>query len=218
MVCPIDSETVQIKSKTGYVTRAVSPRIKPRSYRQYRSSLSTSRFYSINEPVSHFCEISHAGRLLRVRYCALPAMSRICVAHLTELYCSNWMRTLCSTGKSTTREFWRLIVTGPESWSLSSTKRAFGWVKLVVWNSSTFWRRSIQKTLSHFKLCWQHPSTLALFVISKVNLKDKMRVTLSIESSSSISKWQNSRLFGMADFVFRLKLFEGKCELRIAAF
>lgn len=66
VVCPIDSETVQIKSKTGYVTRAVSPRIKPRSYRQYRSSLSTSRFYSINEPVSHFCEISHAGRLLRV--------------------------------------------------------------------------------------------------------------------------------------------------------
>lgn len=69
IILPINSEIVQIKSEYGHVTRAVSPRVTPKSYKtnsKCRMSVWSSRHYKINEDVSHFCEISHAGRLLRV--------------------------------------------------------------------------------------------------------------------------------------------------------
>ena len=85
IINPIDSETVQIESKFGSVLRAVSPRVKPKSYRlaagvkqsrkKSKNSRKTSlpaptharvnRQYKINVRGTHFCEISHAGRLIR---------------------------------------------------------------------------------------------------------------------------------------------------------
>ena len=100
---PVNSEIVQIRSKYGEVSRAVSPRVKPKSYHGFRNgsrrcgfmswsidqgrtqSMDRSpyfqqplkrsrssnharltRHYKINASGSHFCEISHAGRLIRV--------------------------------------------------------------------------------------------------------------------------------------------------------
>ena len=69
VILPINSEIVQIKSEYGHVTRAVSPRVTPKSYKtsgRLKMSVWSSRHYKINKDVSHFCEISHAGKLLRV--------------------------------------------------------------------------------------------------------------------------------------------------------
>lgn len=72
---PVNSEIVQIRSKYGEVSRAVSPRVKPKSYHGFRNGSRRSRssnharltrHYKINASGSHFCEISHAGRLIRV--------------------------------------------------------------------------------------------------------------------------------------------------------
>ena len=46
-----------------------SPRVTPKSYKNSRKCKTTflsNRRYKINELISHFCEISHADRLLRV--------------------------------------------------------------------------------------------------------------------------------------------------------
>lgn len=69
VILPVDAEIVQIKSTSGHVTRAVSPRVTPKSYKNSRKCKTTflsNRRYKINELISHFCEISHADRLLRV--------------------------------------------------------------------------------------------------------------------------------------------------------
>ena len=97
---PVNSEIVQIRSKYGEVSRAVSPRVKPKSYHGFRNGsrrcgfvmvhrpgsdvvhgpycqqplkrsrssnhARLTRHYKINASGSHFCEISHAGRLIRV--------------------------------------------------------------------------------------------------------------------------------------------------------
>ena len=79
IINPIDTETVQIESKYGHVLRSVSPRVKPKSYRiaqnrkkskakkhsQAPIHARVTRQYKINHRGSHFCEISHAGRLIR---------------------------------------------------------------------------------------------------------------------------------------------------------
>jgi len=62
----VNSEIVQIRSSHGTVARSVSPRVKPKSYKCHTSSAQLTRHYKINENGSHFCEISHAGRLVRV--------------------------------------------------------------------------------------------------------------------------------------------------------